>query len=149
MVTTIEPGVRPETVTLRETDLLEAGIVALESGLIPQCRQQLRIGNERCAEGVFADLLVAAYPERYAWSGAFLAEISDPHKNGSSSLSSLDFNRLHPRGSEIAVRAVRLMGFTEFDYDLTHANDYGRKTFAEIAAALRQAREEIEAEGNQ
>lgn len=131
---------REQAITLREADLLEAAIVALESGEYEQCTGMLRAGNRYCAEGVLADVLVRAYPERFSWLGYAL------NTRGCGVLNVLNlpddgWECLHPSGRCLSWRAGEVMECRS----VSEANDYGH-TFPQIAAALRQARAEIEAE---
>lgn len=138
MVTAVDPGIE-QRVTVRETDLLEIGIVALESGAIPQCALTLKNErDERCAEGVFADLLTRAYPEIYAWDGYFLTRAGGALMW---SLSAQEWNRLHQDGMKVAKRAADALCART----INDANDKGT-SFLAIAAALRQARADVEAE---
>jgi hypothetical protein len=130
----------PARVTVRASDLLEAGIVALESQQYVQCTSYLRRDGMYCAEGVFADQLVQAYPERYGWMDK---DALVDRRDGEVwvVLGGEVLSDLHPRGGEIFTRAANRLGYA----GIAVANDRG-KTFAEIAAALREARAEVEQE---
>lgn len=129
----------PGRVDIRETDLLEAGIVALESGAYEQCVGTLKHGHRMCAEGVLADVLTRAFPETYAWYGDLLTKTGDWSEGAA--LICDAWHMLHPRGVEIEQRAGVILGSDS----IVGANDDKGCTFPEIAAALRQARSEIEA----
>jgi hypothetical protein len=138
----------PQRVTTQETDLLMIGILALENDHYQQCIGTLRQPNEQrvhCAEGVFAELLVQAYPERFTWLiGGELYDRRRVGDSGYASHSTLQpdhWNALHPHGAAIAERAAEILGSCA----ISAANDHGR-SFTEIAGALRQARAEVEGE---
>jgi hypothetical protein len=105
-----------DRVIVRQSDLLEAVIVALESGEFRQIRGAMWDDrNGRCAYGVVYEVGRRA---------GFRMESED------------DWRDVFSRDVESA--AVRSLGYV----DLPHANDAGA-TFAQIAHALRQAREEL------
>jgi hypothetical protein len=138
----------PSRVRLTDTDLLEAGIVALESGAYQQCHGRLRnaLGSEQpmhCAEGVFAELLVRAYPERFSWTIAGLLYDSVA-MHTYSVLTGGHWDLMHPYGGTIQSRAARKLRHDTLR--IAAANDLGGVTFPEIAAALRRARAEVERE---
>lgn len=151
--------VAPARVTITETDLLEAGIVALESGEYTKGCGSLRFAarwDERegvvrpqfmhCAEGVLTELLVHAYPDRFAWVSNGLLLDRDSGEM-SSYLQPEHWNLMHPRGAVISrIAAGKLRPHGPTIHQVNDAGDRygGEVSFTEIAAALRAARAEIE-----
>lgn len=135
--------IQPRTITVHPTDLLEAACVALENETVQQCKGHMRrveYGEVmHCAEGVIAQVLINAYPKVYAWDG--LGHLHNRQQHLSSCmLEPADWNRLHPEGAAISHRAADLLGAGS----IAGANDNAGASFAEVAAALRQARVVVE-----
>lgn len=130
----IAPTIAPTAVSIRPTTLLEVGIQELEHGPYEQafCRLRHTDPPRYCAEGVFVDQLVRAYPERFRWlKDGFYHDGTDSR----SDLSRAEWRLLHPRGERIATRAAAIMGAPS----IMAANDRCLRTFPEIAAAFRAA----------
>jgi hypothetical protein len=127
-------AIHPATVHIRETSLLEIGVAELESGTYQRCTLTLRhaeTSGMRCAEGVFGEQLVAAYPERYGWLSD--GQLLDRHVGlGGAGLYEKDWNVLHPRGYDLACNAAERLGASS----VAQANDQGA-SFADIAEAFR------------
>jgi len=112
----------PARVRVYETTLFDAVCVAMESGEFSQVREMMADdGNGRCAWGIVREVMVRA---------GFTAGVHSQHE-------------VHPRIYDIERRAGELLGYSCME----EANDAGQP-LAIIAAALRAARIEIEAERN-
>lgn len=145
-------------------DLFERFVTELENPDRRQCTGALRKdfgdGPAYCAEGFAADILIAAFPERFRWSEPTVAEEADyrrlvdnAHPGAKAGveftepfLTQAQWALFHPRMHAIERRAGTLLGNR---YGIIAANDDGLRSAPDIAAALRQARAEIDREASE
>jgi hypothetical protein len=134
----------PARVTIQPSDLFEAACVALENETVQRCvgtlREETPDGQVMyCAEGVIAQVLINAYPDRFSWADR--GHLFDRYtRDRTLMLHSVHWNLLHPRGATIASAAA-------LAYDrgsIAGINDSNEASFADIAAVLRVARADVD-----
>lgn len=131
-------------------DLLQEGIDSLRLHPEIQCVGSLKRGSMKCAEGVFAQVLIDHFPERFSWVANGEQEefrIRDQEKVSEFTGRLLSFhallpehwNLLHPNGYRIAAMVAAAFGYTH----IANVNDHGHIPFLQIADKFQYIKDRV------